>query len=29
MRRRHTREEYLELLSGCARPCRTSRSRPI
>ena len=30
MRRRHTREEYLDAgRPACARPCRTSRCRPI
>ena len=29
MRRRHTREDYLGWSRGCARPCRTSRCRPI
>ena len=30
MRRRHTREDYLDPgRRGCATPCRTSRYRPI
>ena len=29
MRRRHTREDYLDLVHSCGQPCRTSSSRPI